>query len=174
MKRRAIVISVALHALLLVIVYVFQGMIFPYVRIYGLVPLILPIVCAGVAIYEGCHAGGIMGLFAGILCDVSFNQPIGLFMIVLTFSGLFFGALADTVLTRGFVTYLFSCVVILLISAFVQIFPFLFFAGILQTTLLDIFLWQTLYSLFFAIPIWFFVRALGKRAQGASERVRPL
>ena len=174
MKRRAFVISVALHALLLVTVYVFQGMIFPYIRIYGLVPLLLPIVCAGVAVYEGCHAGGITGLFAGILCDVSFNQPVGVFTIILTLAGLFFGALADAVLTRGFVTYLLLCIAILFISSFAQIFPFLFFAGHSQVPLLTVTLWQTLYSWLFAVPIWFFVRALGKRAQDASSREKPL
>ena len=174
MKRRAMIVSIILHALLLLTVYVFQGMIFPYLRINGLVPLLLPIVCVGVAVYEGCHTGGIVGLFAGVLCDASFNQPIGLFTILLTLAGLFVGALADTVLTRGIVTYILSCIAILVVSAFVQIFSPLFFSNAPQAPLLYISLWQTLYSLFFALPIWFFVRALGKHAQAASSRERPL
>ena len=174
MNRRAKVISIILHVLFVVIVYVFQGMVFPYLRVYGMVPLLLPIVCAGIAVYEGCHAGGIAGLFAGILCDASFNEPVGVFMMMLTLTGLFIGALADTVLTRGFVSYFLSCVFILMLSAIVQIFPLIFFAGIPYMPLLTVALWQTAYSLIFALPLWLIVRALGKRAQEAASRERPL
>jgi len=174
MNRRAKVISIILHALFVIMVYIFQGMIFPYLRVYGMVPLLLPIACAGIAVYEGCHAGGIAGLFAGILCDASFNEPVGVFMILLTLSGLFIGALADTVLTRGFVSYMLACIGILVLSAFVQIFPLIFFAGIPYRPLLTVALWQTVYSLVFTIPLWLFVRSLGKRAQEAASRERPL
>jgi rod shape-determining protein MreD len=173
-KRRAFIISIIYHALLLLIVYIFQGMIFPYVRILGLIPLLLPIVSTGVAVYEGCHAGGIAGLFAGILCDASFNEPVGLFTVLLTFSGLLIGALADTVVRRGFVTYILSCIAVLAVSAIIQIFPILFFTTTPNAPLLSIILRQTAYSLVFTIPLWFFVSALGKRAQEAASRERPL
>ena len=174
MKRRTLIVSIALHVLLLMIVYVFQSMIFPYLRLAGLAPLLLPIVCTGVAVYEGRYTGGIMGIFAGILCDVSFHQPTGVFTVLLTFAGLLIGTLADTVITRGFVTYFLSCVVVLAVSALVQMFPLVFFEGVPPRFLWGTALWQTVYSLFFTLPIWFFVRSLGKRAQRVSPSGRPL
>jgi hypothetical protein len=66
------------------------------------------------------------------------------------------------------------CAGILVVSAFVQMFPLVFFAGIPPGQLMATALWQTVYSLVFAIPIWFFVRALGKRAQRVSPSGRPL
>ena len=161
MKRQRLIISITLHALLLMIVYVFQGVIFPYLRIDGLAPLLLPIVSTGVAVRQGRVAGGVSGLFAGLLCDISFNEPVGLFMVVLTLAGLIVGFMSDTVLTRGFGTYIFSCAAVLSFAAFVQLFPLLFFGGIPPYPLFTTALWQTVYSLLFAFPLWFIVRSLG-------------
>jgi len=162
-KKRSRFIELVLHALLLTTVYVFQSMIFPYLRLGGLVPLLLPIVCTGVAVCQGHIAGGVSGLFAGILCDISFNEPAGVFTVILTLTGIFIGALTDTVLTRGFVIYLLSCIAVLIFSAFAQMFPLMLLVGVSTRQLFTTALWQTVYSLAFAFPIWFFVRALGRR-----------
>jgi len=140
-------------------------------RLGGLVPLLLPIAATGIALYEGRYIGGIAGLFAGILCDVSFNQPAGAFTVFLTLSGLFIGTLADTVVLRGFVTYYICCGAVLVISAFVQMIPLIISPqlDIPTPSLIAIAIQQTIYSLIFALPIWFFVRALGKH----TERVSP-
>jgi cell shape-determining protein MreD len=178
MQRRSWIFLIVLHAVLILTAYVFQGMIFPYVRIFGLIPLLLPIVSTGIAVYEGCHAGGIAGLFSGILCDASFNQPMGTFTVLLTLTGLIIGALVDSVIMRGFVTYILACLVVLVISAIVQIMPHLLFSENLpQSATVAMFglaIRQTLFSLLFAIPIWFSVRALGRRMQEISTRERPL
>lgn len=164
MKKRTSIITILLHTLLLLLAYVFQGMIFPYLRSYGYVPLLLPIVSTGVSVYEGRYAGGVTGIFAGILCDVSFNQPAGVFTILLTVAGLLTGALADTVLTRGFATFIVCCAAVLALSAIVQIFPLFVFEFVPIQPLVSAALRQTAYSLLFAVPLWFVVRALGKRA----------
>ena len=174
MKKQLLIFSIVLHALLLIVVYIFQSMIFPYIRFARLIPLLMPIVSTGVAVYEGRDAGGIMGLFAGIFCDVSFNNPVGEFTILLTLSGLAVGTLADTVITRGFATYTLSCFSVLSISAIVQMSPFVFSQSTPLQPLISTALRQTIYSLLFTLPIWFFVRALGKRAQRVSPSGRPL
>jgi len=176
MKKKALVISILLHALLLVVVYVFQGVIFPFMRVGGLVPLILPVASTGVALYEGRYTGGVTGLFAGVLCDISFNQPVGAFTILLTLTGLCIGTLADTVILSGLVTYFISCTAVLIVSAYVQMFPLM----VLQITpvpiqsLIPTAIQQTFYSLIFALPIWFFVRALGRRAERISPAGRTI
>jgi len=173
-KRRTLIVSILLHALLLILVYIFQSMIFPYLRLAGLAPLLMPIVSTGVAVYEGRDAGGIMGMFAGIFCDVSFNEPVGVFTVLLTVMGLIIGTLADTTITRGFVTYFLCCVAVLAVSALIQMLPLLFLLNVPIQPLISVAIQQTLYSLIFTLPIWFFVRALGKRAQRVSPSGRPL
>jgi len=167
-------VSVILHAVLLVTVYVMQGMIFPYLRFTGLVPLILPVVSTGTAVYQGSVAGGVVGIFAGILCDISFNEPVGVFTVLLTITGLLVGAAADTVMARGFATFFMSCTAVLAISAIAQMFPLMFFEHVPPMPLLIAALRQTGYSLIYAFPIWLFVRALGNRAQRVSPIGRPL
>jgi len=149
-------------------------MIFPYIRIGGLIPVLLPLVSTGVAVFEGRRAGGITGLVSGILCDISFNQPAGAFTVLLTISGLVIGVLADTTITRGFVAFVFSSAAVLVICSFVQMFPLMYFGNIPPHQLLPTALWELIYSLIFTFPIWFFVRALGKRAQRVSPSGRPL
>jgi len=171
MNKREMFISILLHALLLTGVYVFQGMIFPFMRFNGLVPLLLPIASTGIALYEGRDTGGIAGLFAGILCDISFNQPAGVFTVFLTLAGLVVGTLADTVILRGFVTYYIACAAVLVASVFVQMFPLMVLPdySVSLLPLIPVALQQTIYSLIFAFPIWFFIRELGKRADRVSS-----
>ena len=174
MKKKALIISILLHALLLTTVYVFQGVIFPYMRLGGLVPLLLPVASTGIALYEGRYIGGIYGLVTGILCDISFNQPAGVFTVLLTLTGLIVRTLADTVILRGFVTYYISCAAVLIVFAFVQMFPLIVFPtyNITINVLLPTAIRQTVYSLILAFPIWFFVRALGNWTDKVSPSGR--
>jgi len=140
-------------------------------RLGGLVPLILPVAATGIALYEGRYTGGIVGLFAGVLCDISFNQPTGAFTVFLTLSGLTIGSLADTVILRGFVTYYISCTAVLIVSAFIQMFPLVVLSAydIPIQAMIPTAIQQTIYSLILALPIWFFVRALGNW----TDRISP-
>ena len=173
-NSRSRVVSIILHTLLILGAYVFQRMIFPYLRLYGLVPLLLPLASTGIAVYEGRDAGGIAGLFAGILCDVSFNEPTGVFTVLLTFLGLLAGMLTDSLIKRGFASFFLCSVAVLVVCAFAQMFTLLFFERVPPRALLMTALWQTAYSLIFVFPIWGFSRALGKRAQRFSASGRPL
>ena len=170
LKKNTLLISILLHALFVITVYIFQGAVFPFVRIGGLVPLMLPVAATGIALYEGQYTGGIVGLFSGLLCDLSFNQPAGVFTVFLTLSGLIIGAISDAYILPGFITYYISCAVVLILSTAIQMFPLMVFEeySIPFHLLLPTAIQQTIYSLIVALPIWFFVRALGKRAERAS------
>jgi len=171
MRKQELIISILLHALFIISIYVFQGVIFPHMRIAGLVPLLLPIACTGIALYEGRYYGGITGIFAGILCDVSFNQPAGVFTVFLTLTGLIVGTIADTVVLRGFVTYYISCAIVLALSSVIGMIPLIIspLQNVSMQAILTTATQQTIYSLILAFPIWFFVRALSKR----TDRVAP-
>jgi len=175
MKKKVLVISILFHAMLLTTAYVFQGVIFPFMRLGGLVPLLLPVTATGIALYEGRYTGGIAGLFAGILCDISFNQPVGVFTVFLTLTGLIVGTMADTVILRGFVTYYISCTAVLIVSAFIQMIPLMIRPSpnnIPVNILIPTAIQQTIYSLVLALPIWFFVRALGNWTDKVSPSGR--
>jgi cell shape-determining protein MreD len=159
-KRWAGIVTIILYAALLIVVYIFQSMIFPFMRIAGLVPLILPIVSTGIAVSRGRMAGGVSGLFAGMLTDLSFNQPLALFTVILTLAGVGVGAMADTVIAKRFGTYFLSCVAVLAFCAIVQLSPLLIFGAAPILTLFNTALWEIVYSLVFTIPIWLAIRRI--------------
>ena len=159
-KRQAAIITIILYAVLLLVVYIFQSMILPFIRVGGLVPLILPIVSTGIAISVGRFAGGVSGLFAGMFTDLSLNQPLALFTVILTISGVVIGTAAETVFAKKFGTYFISCVAVLAFCSVVHLLP-LFIAGSAPIlTLLNTSLWEIVYSLVFTIPIWLAIRAI--------------
>ena len=159
-KRRAAVLSIILYAALLLVVYIFQSMIFPFIRIAGLVPLILPIVSTGIAVFGGRFAGGVSGLFAGIFTDLSFNQPLALYTVILTLAGVGVGTMADTAFAKKFGTYFICCVAVLAFCAIAQLLPHLIAGSAPVLTLFNMALWQTVYSLIFTIPIWIAIRSI--------------
>ncbi|MDR1217610.1 MAG: hypothetical protein LBJ99_03380 [Oscillospiraceae bacterium] len=168
MKKRFVLVGLALHALALLAMYTVQTLVFPYLATEGIRPVLLPLGVAGVAVFEGSTRGGLFGLFAGMLCDISFNQPIAAMTVVFTLFGLVAGFLSDIVISRGFTSYIVCCAAILALTAFVQMFAMLFFEELPASILLETAGLQTLYSLAFAVPIFFVAKSLGRR--GLDER----
>ncbi|MEL4107029.1 hypothetical protein AAFA46_09360 [Oscillospiraceae bacterium WX1] len=155
------------HILVIVLVYILQSMIFAYLPIAGVFPVILPLVVVGIAMFEGSARGAGYGLLAGMLCDISFNQPVALMTITLTIIGIGVGILSETVLARGFPTFLISCLGALLLTAFVSMFSLLFFSRVEFSSLLRVGFLQSLYSIFFAFPIYPIIRSLSRRVPSA-------
>ena len=97
-----------------------------------------------------------------MLCDLSFNQPTIAFTLILTFLGICLGLAADTILVRGFPSYLLLSFCALLICSFAQIFPLMFLYGVPLVSLLNTVLGQIFYSLIFTIPMYYLTRFVGR------------
>lgn len=161
-KIRIPVVLIA-HIVFIVVIYIFQALIFTYIPIGGVVPILLPIAVVGVAMFEGSSRGGGYGLLAGMLCDISFNQPVIVMTVTLTVIGIVVGVLSETVMARGFPTFFLGCLGALILTSFVSFFALLFFNSVDIMVLLKTAAQQTVYSMIFTIPIYFIVRALGRR-----------
>ncbi|MDR1588808.1 MAG: hypothetical protein LBS51_01290 [Oscillospiraceae bacterium] len=172
MKKRFVLVGVLLHVLLLLAAYAVQALIFPYLSPTGIRPVLLPLAVAGVAVFEGGTRGALFGLFAGALCDMSFNQPVMALTVLFTLFGLAAGFLSDIVIARGFPSYIVCCAAALALTAFTQMFAFLFFEGLPISALMRTALLQTLYSLVCAVPIYFAVKPLGYRDMNARRPIR--
>ena len=165
MKKKRNIFPFFLHVLFLLTVFVIQSLVFPYLIPLGIVPVILPLAVVGVAIFEGSFRGGIFGLFAGMLCDVSFNQPLILFTLMMTLVGLLVGVISDMMIAQGFPSFLVTSLIVLAIVAFAQMFSPLFFRGVPFPVLFRTALFQTLISAVFTLPMYFVARALGRSIQ---------
>lgn len=152
------------HIVFIIAVYIFQALVFPYIPLGGIVPVLLPIAVVGIATFEGSSRGGGYGLLAGMLCDISFNQPVVVMTVTLTAVGIVVGLLTETVMARGFPTYFLGCAGALILTSFVSFFGLLFFKNVEITALLETAVMQVLCSMIFTIPIYFIVRVLGRRS----------
>ncbi|HHT17873.1 MAG TPA: hypothetical protein GXZ77_09240 [Papillibacter sp.] len=164
MRQIKIPLVLILHIVFIVAVYMLQAMVFPYLPVGGYVPVLLPIAVVGIALFEGAFRGGGYGLLAGMLCDVAFHQPVLAMTITLTAIGIACGVLSETILARGFPSYIVCCFAALMLTSFVSMFSLLFYAGVDPFSLFQIALGQSLYSLIFACPLYFFVRLLARSA----------
>lgn len=160
MPRRRIVLQFIYHALFLLAVYIVQAFALPYVRALPSIPLILPLAAVGVAMFEGGGRGAVAGLFAGVLCDLSMNQPVAQFTLLMTFICMVICVLADAVLAPGFLAYFALCLGTLAVCAFMQMFSLLFFEGVALGSLLGEALRQSVVSLPFTVPVYLASRAL--------------
>ena len=164
MRQIKIPLVLILHIVFIVAVYMLQAMVFPNLLVGGYVPVLLPIAVVGIALFEGAFRGGGYGLLAGMLCDVAFHQPVLAMTITLTAIGIACGVLSETILARGFPSYIVCCFAALMLTSFVSMFSLLFYAGVDPFSLFQIALGQSLYSLIFACPLYFFVRLLARSA----------
>lgn len=161
-KRIKIPLKILYYVLFLLFIYVLQTSVFSHFTIKHANPTIFPLVVASAAIFEGCVKGGVIGLFAGMLCDISYNQPTIQFTLILTLLGIFIGILADTVLAKGFPTYLLSSVFALFVSAAAQMFGHIVFRDVSPKELISLAAAQILYSLLFLLPIYICVRKISR------------
>lgn len=151
------------HILFIVIVYILQSMVFTYIPIGGVYPVLLPIAVVGIATFEGSSRGGGYGLLAGMLCDVSFNQPVSVMTVVLTAVGIVVGVLSETIMARGFPTYFLCCAGVLVLTSFISMFSLVFFANVEFSALIRTGVMQAFYSIIFSLPIYPVVRTLGRK-----------
>lgn len=160
---KSLLIRLGTHTILLLFVFILQSMVFSRLRIMGIAPLILPVCVVGVALFEGASWGGGFGLAAGVFCDLSFTDTTVFFTVLLLIIGTAIGLLSEFVLARGFPSYLLCSVLTLIVVAFFQMFPFLVFSGVSAAALIQVSFAQSLYSLVFALPIYYLARAVSRR-----------
>lgn len=162
MSKVKIPFALITHILFIIIVYIIQSMVFTYLPINGVFPVLLPIAVVGIATFEGSFRGGGYGLLAGMLCDVAFNQPVAVMTVALTIIGSVVGILSETIMARGFPTYFLCCAGVLVLTSLVSMFSLMFFSNVEFSALVQTGMLQTLYSIIFTLPIYPVVRALGR------------
>ena len=160
------IIKALLYVPYLLIAYLLQATVFTHLPVFGIMPLILPVAVVGVAVNEGSVAGGIFGIFAGILCDVALNEPVMSFVVMLPIVGLVVGILAETMLSGGFPSLVLCSFGALIFCAIFQMAPLLLYEGAGFGALIATMIKQTVYSIFFTIPVFYASRAISRTKRG--------
>lgn len=150
-----------LRALILLLLYVLQTDVFTHLRINGICPLVLPLAAVGFGIFDGGLAGGLWGLAAGILCDLSVGNSFA-FTILLTLVGFFSGFLSEFILAKGFPSFFVLSAAALLICSAMQAFPSMAYAGIPSADGAIGILIQAAYSIIFVLPVYWVSRGISR------------
>ena len=156
--------------LIMLLCYFLQSAVFSRLHIFGVSPLILPLVAAGAGLLGSSGWGGAIGLCCGILCDAALGGGGLLFTVALTVMGFFCGFLGEFLLARGFPSYLLLSALVLLLSAFLQMFRLLVFDRVPAWTLIRVGLLQSLASALFILPLYFCIRRALRAWRRSRER----
>ena len=158
--RRAI-----LYLLVIGIALWLQTGVFSRIALLGVKPMFVPAVVVAIGLWEDGVWGGVLGLVAGIGCDLALAGSTVLFLILLAAVGFFSGVLAEFFINRRFLAFLLLSVAALLLTAFCQAFPLWAFHGAAPGALASVALLQAAWSLPFAVPAYFSARAVSGRAK---------
>lgn len=154
-----------LLALSLFVAAALQGTPFLFPTVSGMRPeLLLPFVVA-VAVCEGEVTGGVVGLFAGLLWDLTGMAPFGYHGLFLMAAGIFAGLLVRTLLHAAVLPALLVSGVFCLLFELISWFFLDYMAGgqDFVFAFLHIVLPTALYSFAFVLPFYYWARFLLRR-----------
>ncbi|MGI6013578.1 MAG: hypothetical protein ACOX7K_04755 [Oscillospiraceae bacterium] len=158
--RRAI-----LYLLLLVVLYTLQNSYLSHIRPFGVTALIVPAAIITISMFEGGIWGAVFGLISGFFGDLYYSENLILFTLLFTAIGILAGLMADHVVDKSFLAFLFLDILVLFVITFCQMIqPWIGGGGFVPTG--KIALLQVLWSLPFTIPIYFIGRELAARNFG--------
>lgn len=102
MTRRMTTLKWVFYALWTLVFLLVQQLMFPYLRIAGVQPFILPSLAAIAASFEGKREGPVYALVLGLVCDTLFTGAFPCFYaVVLTLSALLAGQAARRLIMPG-------------------------------------------------------------------------
>lgn len=160
--RRAIV-----YALVLAVVFILQDLLIARIPLFGVRAMMIPAAVVAIGLFEGGLWGGFIGLAAGYLMDLGYTEQTVLFMILFTGIGFFAGVLGKYLLHKGFVSYLALTAAAMLLITGAQMFRYLFFTDTNAWAVWRTGLLQFLWSIPWAIPVYFPCKAIAARPMGS-------
>ena len=102
MTRQMTTLKWVFYALWTLVFLLVQQLVFPYLRIAGVHPFILPSLAAIAASFEGKREGPVYALVLGLVCDTLFTGAFPCFYaVVLTLSALLAGQAARRLIMPG-------------------------------------------------------------------------
>jgi len=109
-----------IYLLFMILVQFLQDTVLAQFTVFGVKMLFVPAACAAVGVHEGGFRGGLYGLAAGVLCDMTYSENTVLFTLVFPLLGFAAGLTADYMLNRSYVAFLFTAACVLLATGCAQ------------------------------------------------------
>ena len=153
---------VALYIGIIVVVQIFQNLLFSRVELWGAKALLTPSLVVAVGMLEGGVTGGYLGLLAGFFLDMSFTENAILFTVLFTVIGFFSGYVSEYYVNKRLFAYLFIAAAALLITSLCQGVRTLVFYKAELAAIAAAALSQFIWSLPFSIPVYLLCSAVAE------------
>lgn len=169
MTRTDVIIKWLVYTLALLPILVAALYVLPWIPIFGMIPMLLPVAALTVAVLEGPLAGAGFGLALGVLSDALIPGALpGAMTIALCLLGLGAGAAARYGVRQNLVGCMLCSLVGLVVIDFFRVIGYLFMGRGNLSALLAVALPEIFLSLLFAPLIYLIFRWVHRRVPRAS------
>ncbi|MDR0813103.1 MAG: hypothetical protein LBO63_03750 [Oscillospiraceae bacterium] len=170
------VFRVIFSLLLIAVVYILQGVIFPFLNVFKTIPMLLPMLAVAIGINEKTPPGSkvgrerdwqgaAFGLIAGVLCDLANGGPPGIFTVMLTLIAIVAAAVDGDILRRGFWTFLLMSAGALVACGIAQALVYMLLLQLSPFSCIAVIFRQTLISLPFSPLVYFLAKPFSRKKE---------
>ncbi len=100
---------ILIYFLLVVLAFVLQTCVIPFFTIFSSAPNLILIITFSYGFIYGTATGIICGFFAGLMMDLFYTEPFGLFILIYSYLGYFSGLFSHTFRTDSYVLPVMLC-----------------------------------------------------------------
>ena len=169
MTRRDFIHKWTVYALGLLPVWLLDAYILPRVPLWGtVVPMLLPLAAAAVAVLEGAYAGTGFGMAVGLLWELAYPGGFGGLVFYLALAGMAMGAVSQYALSQSFLGCLICSAGVLGLLDCLRVARMLFINAADLSDLLQVAVPEFLWSLVWTPLVWLLFRAIYNRVGGTK------
>ena len=166
MTRRDFIHKWTVYALGLLPVWVLDAYILPRWPLFGVIPMLLPLAAAAVAVLEGAYAGTGFGMAVGLLWELAYPGGFGGLVFSLALAGMAMGAVSQYALSQSLAGCLICSAGALAMLDCLRIARALFINAAELSDLLQVAVPEFLWSLAWTPLVWLLFRAIYRRVGG--------
>ena len=111
MKLKVIAKRILIYFLLVVAAFILQTCVFPFLTFFAAVPNLILIITFSYGFIYGTEWGILCGFFAGLMMDLFYTEPFGLFILIYSYLGFFSGLFSHTYRSDSIILPLMLCLV---------------------------------------------------------------
>ena len=168
MTRRDLIQKWAVYGLGLVPIWLLDACILPRYPLWGVVPMLLPLAAAAVAVLEGASAGTGFGLVVGLLWELAYPGGFGGLVLYMALAGMAMGAVSQYALSQSFLGCLICAAGALGLLELLRMARMLFINAAGLSELLQVAVPEFLWSLAWTPLVWLLFRAVYNRVGGTK------
>ena len=168
MTRRDLIHKWFVYALGLLPVWLLDAYILPRWPLWGVVPMLLPLAVAAVAVLEGAYAGTGFGMAVGLLWELACPGGFGGLVFFLALAGMAMGAVSQYALSQSFPGCLICSAGVLAMIVLLRVARWLLVNGAGLSDLLRVGVPEFLWSLAWTPLVWLLFRSIYNRVGGTK------